>query len=184
MEPGKVPNSATEYIVQVSDSSPPQHTYLPHYLFQFLLSLISEEELEETFAYKDWYQLTSKQNFVYQSKELEGIYTKISQNIKALKHWLRHWVENLFTLFLMRSLKTFWIATPWLPARDCLQRGWNYEIKYKQQAWLMSRVFQDSFLALCYNRLYCYCICISLSTQRIPVLTRKKVKIKVMESNN
>lgn len=45
--------------------------------------VVSREELGEIVACKNWYQFTPKQNSAHQHKELEAIYTKISQNVKA-----------------------------------------------------------------------------------------------------
>lgn len=52
----------------------------------FLLgSIVNGEKLGETVACKDWYQFTPKQNSAPQHKDLEAVYTEISQNIKTQK---------------------------------------------------------------------------------------------------
>lgn len=45
-------------------------------------SIVSVEKLGETVACKDWHQFTPKQNSAHQHKDLEAVYTEISQNLK------------------------------------------------------------------------------------------------------
>lgn len=48
-------------------------------------SVVIGEKLGETVGCKNWYQFTPKQNSAHQHKDLEAVYTEISQNIKTKK---------------------------------------------------------------------------------------------------